>query len=74
MSSVDNNNDKIVVEYWLKNNTEWYQPQKEVDLTEWDFIELLSTSYYGDLFYAYNNGDKEHGILYRGRWNKGIII
>ena len=63
---------KISVEYWLKNNIEWYQPTKEVDLSIYDEIELLSTSYYGDLFYAYKNGDKENGRLFRGRWNKGI--
>jgi len=65
-------NGKISVEYWLKNNIEWYQPTKEVDLSEYDEIELLSTSYYGDLFYAYKNGDKINGRLFRGRWNKGI--
>ena len=64
---------KITVEYWLKNNIEWYQPQKKVELSDYDNVELLSTSYYGDLFYAYNNGDKENGRLFRGRWNNGIF-
>ena len=63
---------KISVEYWLKNNIEWYQPDKDVDLSVYDNVDLLSTSYYGDLFYAYNDGDKENGRLFRGRWNKGI--
>jgi hypothetical protein len=64
---------KITVEYWLKNNIEWCQPQKKVELSAYDNVELLSRSYYGDLFYAYNNGDIENGRLFRGRWNKGIF-
>jgi hypothetical protein len=39
---------KISVEYWLKNNIEWYQPVKDVDLSVYDNVDLLSTSYYGD--------------------------
>ena len=55
------------VECWLKNNTEWYYPQKDVDLSGYDYVEVLSLSHYGDLFYAYNNGDKHNGRLFRGR-------
>ena len=66
-------NGKITIECWLKNNTDWYYPEKEVDLSVYDNVDLLSTSHYGDLFYAYNNNDKENGgRLFRGRWNKGI--
>ena len=65
------NDGKILVEFWLKNNVEWYQPKKEVDLTVFDNIDLLSKSHYGDLFYGYNNGDKENGRLFLGRWNEG---
>ena len=39
----------------------------------YDNVELLSTSYYGDLFYGYMDGDKENGRLFRGKWNKGKI-
>jgi hypothetical protein len=69
----ENSEDKIIVEYWLKNNIEWYQPKNEVDLSIYDNLELLSKSFYGDLFYAYNDGDKENGRLFRGKWNKGLI-
>lgn len=72
MENETKENKKILVEYWLFNNTEWYQPKKSVDLSVYDNIDLLSTSNYGDLFYAYNDGDKENGRLFRGRWNKGI--
>lgn len=64
--------DKIKVECWLKNNTEWYYPEREVDLSKYDHIELLSITYYGDLFYAYMDGDKGDGRLFKGKWNKGI--
>jgi hypothetical protein len=59
---------EIIVYCWLKNNKEWYYPEKKVDLTVWDNIELLSVMYDGDLFYCYNNGEKEYGRLYRGKW------
>lgn len=64
---------KISVEYWLKNNIEWYQPQKDVDLSLYDNVDLLSKSYFGDLFYAYDDDKRECGRLFRGKWNKGII-
>lgn len=63
---------KIKVDAWLKNNTDWYYPIKEVDLNQYDYIELLSTSYEADLFYAWNEGDKIYGKLFRGRWNEGV--
>ena len=66
-------NGKIEVECWLKNNTEWYYPTKPVDLTRYDKIELLSKSYYGDLFYCYNEYDKHNGLLFRGKWNQGRL-
>jgi hypothetical protein len=67
----DQTNGKITVDCWLKNNTEWYYPQNKVDLSSYDNIELLSKSSFGDLFYAYNNGDKDYGRLFRGKWNEG---
>jgi len=63
------NTKKIKAKCWLKNNTEWYYPNKEIDLSIYDKIDLLSKSFYGDLFYAYNDNDKENGILFKGKWN-----
>lgn len=60
--------DDIEVECWLKNNTEWYYPIKKVNLSNYKHIELISTSYFGDLFYAYND-DKFQGRLFKGKWN-----
>ncbi len=57
---------RIYIECWLKNNTEWYYPVKEPNIFEWDNVELLSISFYGELFYAYQNGNKENGRLYKG--------
>lgn len=71
---MEQNTGKIQVEYWLKSDMNWFQPTKEVDLSGYDKLELLSTGFYGDLFYAYNkNTGKENGRLFRGRWNKGIV-
>ena len=64
---------KIKVECWLKNNTEWYYPEKKVDLSIYDHIELLSTLHFGDIFYAYNEGQKMNGRLFRGIWNDGKV-
>jgi hypothetical protein len=63
---------KIKVEAFMKTDFSWYVPIKEVDLTEYKNIELLSKSYYGDLFYAYNDDKIEDGRLFRGRWNDGV--
>lgn len=68
---MNNNDGKIEVECWLKNNTEWYYPQKNVDLSMYNHVELLSTSYHGDLFYAYMEDNKLNGRLFKGKWNKG---
>lgn len=40
-------------------------------IQENDNVDLLSKSHYGDLFYGYNNGDKENGRLFLGQWNQG---
>ena len=58
------------VDCWLINNKDWYYPQKEVDLSQYDNVELLSLGHYGDLFYAYNNGQKENGRLFKGRYSE----
>jgi hypothetical protein len=59
---------------WLKDySREWYTSTKEIDLTEYDYIELLSCSYY-DLFYCWHKSTgKQNGRLYYGRWNSGYI-
>jgi hypothetical protein len=56
------------VDCWLKNNKEWYYPLKEVDLSLYDHVEFLSSGHDGDLVYAYNNGQKEDGRLFKGRY------
>ncbi len=53
---------------WLKNNIEWYYPNKKQDLSVYDNIELLSLHHYGDLFYAWYGNDKANGRLFRGEW------
>jgi len=62
---------KIEVYAWLKTDFTWYVPIKEVDLTEYKNLELLSISFYGDLFNGYNDVKKD-GRLFRGRWNDGV--
>jgi len=64
--------DEVVVFAWLKSDFSWYTPEKDVDLRQFDVVELLSLNYYGDLFYGYMEGNKEYGRLFKGRWNKGI--
>lgn len=56
----------LTIDCWLKNNKDWYYPEKKIDIFEWDNVDLLSISFYGDLFYAYQNGNKENGRLYKG--------
>lgn len=66
----------VSAECWLKNNTEWYYPNNKVllDLSVWDYVDLLSRDYYGDLFYCYNKNDKDNGRLFKGKWNDGTIL
>jgi hypothetical protein len=72
-SILTNHQDKLKVEAecWLKANHEWHYPnnKRTLDVEEYDVIELLYESYYGDLFYCYNNENKHNGRLYRGKWN-----
>lgn len=63
---------EIEVVAWLKNNTDWYFPTNKSNILNYDNVELLSKGFDADLFYAWNNGAKEHGRLFRGFWNDGI--
>lgn len=59
---------------WLKDiHREWYKPEKEIDLSEYDYIELLQRGYY-DLFYCWHDKTgKTNGRLFYGHWNSGYI-
>jgi hypothetical protein len=59
---------------WFKNHTtEWYKPEKEIDLTEYDYIELLQRGYYDTFICWHDSTGKVNGRLFYGHWNSGYI-
>ena len=56
----------VCVKCFLKNNSDWYYPEKIhlLDLGAYRNVDKLSTSYHGDLYFAWDES-KEDGRLFR---------
>jgi hypothetical protein len=66
----------VEIECWLKDdNITWHYATKNLNyLSHWDNVELLSRTFYGDLFYAWMDGKKDNGVLFKGKWNSGKYL
>lgn len=56
------------------SNTDWYVPQKQVDLSQYHHVELIQQGHEVDLFLAWNGTEKTSGRLFKGKWNSGVPV
>ncbi len=67
---------KIVFTHYLNGSYEMIKAESKP--SDYNFIELITRNYgggdRGDLMFAYNDlGGRDHGVLYVGHFNNGLV-